>query len=360
MSNQVMLVSDISKLVQDATEGLPSSPDEHTLQGCAFDVRRALIDKTVQDIIQNTDEDLTLDAQEYYEDILRKALPPMLAPSLKLIPKASALRAALLAVLGLLLGSAIGQGLSMVQGLGLGSASVVLCGILGVTSMLWLSEYLLHAASVGTVVLPWGTYKWPKARKIFTLFWFGLLALSIVRDFFGGRAALAHILESLALFFNSGDVLGIFTNIYGVLAFMGAAALLLKRPKIFDRDDFSQKLEVAAQNWWGNAQLAAKLLVENHNLKNDPTRKNWQQVGRDIYSFSAELPEAQQQWLVERLYRLGLEAPRAEGALTWQKDMLEHYVPLGHIDIGDSCYVDEPPILENGLIVRKGTVRKIR
>ncbi len=360
MEHKHLSAADLSKFVQASMEKLPSTPDEQSLQGCSFDIRRSLIDKIIQIYSPDTDDFMQMDKQENHADILRKALPPLQTPTVRPQAKPSALRAALLAILGLLFGSAIGQGLSMMESLSFGSSSMVICGILGVTSMLWLSEFLLHAANKGTLTLPWGVYKWSKARKIFTITWFGLLGLSIVRDFFSGRVGLVHLLESLGAFLNRGDVLNIFTNTYGVLGFVGLIALLLKRPKSFDKDDFAQKLEVAASNWWVNAELAASLLMEIDNIKNDPSRKEWQQVGREIYSFSAELPQAQQQWLLERLSRLGLQTSQDVGALVWRKDMLEHYTPLGHIEIGDNCYVDEPAILENNVVVKKGTVRKVR
>ncbi len=360
MEQKALGTTELTNLVQSLVKDLPNSPDERALQGCAFDVRRNLITKIIEDTVPNNDDYMHQDEQEFYEELLRKSLPSLQIPALKPQSKPSALHTALLAVLGLLFGSALGQGLSAVPSLAFGSGGMVICGILGIVCILWLADYLLQAANKGTIKLPWGVYTWIKARKLFTLSWFGLLGLSLVRDFFAARVGLLHLLESLGAFLNTGNTLNLFTNIYGTLAFVGGIALLLKRPKAFDREDFIQKLEVATQNWWDNASLAAKLLIENNNLINDPTRKEWQQVAREIYSFSAELPKAQQQWLIERLHRLGLETAREEGALIWQQDMLDHYIPLGHIDIGDACYVDEPPILENGSVVKKGTMRKIR
>ncbi len=357
--------ADLNILVEDAVSNLPDEPNEQDLQGCAFDVRRALIGKVMFNItqeIENTTDSSTDNTYqlEQYEDILRKNLAPMQSPHLCRVPKASALRNALLALLGLLFGSAVGQGLSAVPNLGFSSGMVILFGILGVIAVLWLTERILQAFQSGKIILPWGTYRYTRARKFFTMGWFGILGLAIVRDFFGGRTALLHIFESLNLFLSTGNVLGIFTNIYGVLAFVGCIGLLIKRPTVFNKADFSEQLNIACLNWWSGASLCAKLLLENDQLKNNPTREYWQQVGRDIYSFAHELPSAQQLWLTERLAKLGIKTLTDEHTLTWNKQMLEHYIPLGHIDHGDACYVDEPPILEDNVVVRKGTVRKIR
>ncbi len=367
MNNQDLALneSDLSALINNAVESLPQEPSEQDLQGCAFDVRRALISQVMDNIshdLENT-ENKTLDHEhnfEHYEDILRKNLAPMQSPSLSRIPKPSALRNALLAVLGLFFGSSIGQGLSTIPHLGLGSALVVIFGILGVVATLKVAEHILQAFQHGKITLPWGIYSYTKARKFFIMGWFGLLAITALRDFFGGRTTLLHFFESLNLFLSTGNILNIFTNIYGVLFFIGCVGLLIKRPTVFDKADFSKQLSVASQNWFNGAHLCAKLLVENDELKNNPSREYWQQVGRDIYSFAHELPSAQRHWLTERLNKLGIKILTHEQSLTWNKQMLELYIPLGHIDDGDACYVDEPPILEDDVVVRKGTIRKIR
>ncbi len=356
-----LCIQDLSKLVHDAASSLPHNPSEQDLQGCAFDVRRALINKAVQNMTQEFEQDDSNENAhdfEHYEDILRKTLAPMQGPTLQRIPKTSAFRSALLAILGLLFGSAIGQGISAAHGLS--SGLVVIFGILGVVAMLWLSEHILQAAQSGTITLPLGTYTYKRARKFSLILWFGVLALAVIRDFLGGRTALLHIFESLNLFLTTGNVLGIFTNIYGVLAFALGIGLLIKRPIVFDKEGFIKQLELASLNWWNGATLCSKLLIENELLKNNPAQKHWQQVGRDVYSFAHELPNAQKQWLTERLHKLGIKTLNEEHALTWHKQMLEHYIPLGHIDDGDACYVDEPPILEDNIVVRKGTMRKIR
>ncbi len=353
--------NNFSNFVQEAMQDLPENPDESSLQACAYDVRRTLIETAILGLHEDAEEkQLSTEHIEEYEDILRKTLPPLQTPAIRRAAKSSAWRSALLAVLGLLFGSAIGQGLSLVPSINFGSAAVAISGIIGVILTLWFSEFLIHSANIGRIKLPFGQYTWKKARKLFRITWFALLMLAIVRDFFSARIGLAHILESIGLFLSTGNVLGIFSNIYGLLGFIAAIAILIKRPKIFDKEDFAQKLEVAACNWWSGAELVAKLLMENNTLKNTNLHKRWQEVGRDIYSFSGELTEKQRQWLLERLRILGLDAPRETSALSWHKDMSEHYITLGHIVEGDACYVDEPPILENGLVVKKGIIRKVR
>ncbi len=360
---KTIVTEDIAQVLKKATHNLPPLPDSREIQGRIFDVRRALIDKALS--LALAEQQLDGEEKHRCEDLLRDSLPPLVAPLVQQKPHFSAWRSALVAVLGLLFGSAIGQGIAAAQltvggSLLFSAGTAVLCGIMGVMGLLWLTDYLVRSASQGYLRFPWGKTPWKRFRRAFFAAWLLILLVTVGRDFFTGQTVLVHMLESLGLFLSTGQMLGIFTNGYGLLAFLGAVALLIKRPMYFERHDFEQGLEIAASNWWAGAQVAARLLVENTQLKNDDIRETWQRVGRDLYSLAGELPEARGQWMQERLRKLGMEAPREQGVLTWSIDLQERYTPLGHLEAGDACFVDEPPILENGNLLRKGTVRKVR
>ncbi len=354
---------DIPQVLAVATQGLSQMPDAREIQRRIFDVRRILIEKALASAL--AEQKHSEEEKHRYEDMLRDALPPLVAPVVRQRPHFSAWRSALVAVLGLLFGSAIGQGIASAQ-LSSGSSplfsagTAMLCGIMGVMGLLWLTEWLVRGASQGHLAFPWGRTSWKRFRRAFFAAWIMILCITIGRDFLTGQTVLVHMLQSLGLFLSTGQMLGIFTNGYGLLAFLGAIALLLKRPMYFEREDFEQSLAIAVHNWWAGAHVATQLLVENAQLKNDDMRETWQRVGRDLYSLAGELPEARGQWMQERLRRLGMEAPREQGVLTWSVDLQERYTPLGYLEQGDACFVDEPPILENGTLVRKGTVRKVR
>ncbi len=368
--------TELTALVRQHMQDIPQNPDEKIVQGHIFDLRRHLIHKLTTQLMQeNTTQDHTatnhdntdnLTRQDALEDILRKSLPILIVPPMTYAVTFSAWRTSILAVLGLLLGSAVGQALVLLN-IGLGASWVVLCGVLGIVSFLWLAEYCVQAAAKGSLLLPAFIAKtplaWKKVRRYALWAWTALLIVTIVRDFFGGREVLAQGIHTLSLFLSTGNVLGMFSNIYILLIFFACFALLLKRPLHFDQMSFRAALVCAVQNWWGASLCAAKTLMENITLKEHNKQRPLQEVGADLYSLAAELPTARRLWLEERLQRLGLNSVqqhKEQGLLAWQTSMLEYYTPLGHIEIGDACYVDEAPLMADGALVRKGTVRKVR
>ncbi len=364
------------ELVSHAMQDMPAMPDERLVQGRIFDTRQRLVQRLMQaSMIDTQDDNISLEM----EDIWREALPALMLPPIRKIAHFSAWRTAFLALLGFVLGLALGQAFtlwgsnilpalssqadpslthslapSMHDGLSM------FCGLLGAMSLVWLSEYLVASMTLGRISFLGKVYTWKRFWRMASLIFAAVLVLAVVRDFMGAKIGIVHLLQAMALFLGTGQVLSFFTNIYGILLFLFLFSLLLKRPLSFDAHDFEEKLHMAIEQWWAGARLIGPLLQENIALKNDPTKDAWKKVGMELYSLAGELPEARGQWLEERLRRLGIEVTREQGKLFWSEDMTERYTALGHIAVGDACYVDEPPLMEQGLLVRKGTVRKVR
>ncbi len=375
-----------SQVVELALQDMPPMPDERLLQGRVFDTRQRLVQKLMQeytevDSAHSPEKSLTPFSQAEMEDVWREALPPLLLPPIRKIAHFSAWRMAFLALLGLLVGLALGQAFTHAgdallwmglqeQAASLQNASTssphmlngisLACGLMGAMGIVWLSEYIVAAMTLGRITFLGKTYTWKRFQRVISMTFITVLVLSLARDFFGAKAGLMHALQAFGLLISSGQVLPLLSNIYGILIFFFLFSLLLKRPLSFDAVDFTEKLHMAVQQWWAGASLVAPLLYENIHLKNDPTKDAWKKVGIELYSLAGELPQARGQWLEERLRRLGIEATREQGKLVWSEDMAERYTPLGHIAVGDACYVDEPPLMEQGLLARKGTVRKVR
>ncbi len=371
-------------LVAEALQALPPNPDERMLQGRVFDTRQRLVQELMQECGVEQGQ-ASLAETENMEDVWREALPPLLLPPIRKIAHFSAWRTALVALLGLLLGMALGQALTSLglfslaentahmentatlaiaqgpsQGQSFSTGIHLFLGLMGAMTMVWLAEYLIAGKTAGRVSFMGKVYAWKKLSRWSTWGFGGLLVLSLARDFMGAKLGILHLVQGFGLIFTTGQVLPFFANVYGLLLFVALFVLLLKRPFSFDAHDFAEKLHMAIAQWWAGASLVGPLLHENIQLKNDPTKDAWKKVGLELYSLAGELPEARGQWLEERLRRLGIEATREPGLLHWSEDMAERYTALGHVAVGDACYVDEPPLMEQGILVRKGTVRKVR
>ncbi len=373
----VMAPTNVDLIIQDATRNIPSTPDERVLQGRIFDTRQRLIRQLMQDSLVLEEHNHDTEHQDLsltQEDLWRDMLPPLWMPPVRKTTRFSAWRSALLAILGLVMGFAIGQALLSVglfdavfmQGTENFSQSTqstsltIIFGLLGVMGSLWLAEYFIKAMSCDSIRIFGNRYRWKPFTRLASWVWFGALVLALARDVFHGQLGPLHMLQMFGHFLNTGQALPFFSNTYGILLYTFLFALFLKRPLYFDHDDFEDKLSMAVYQWWAGASRIGPLLFENIRLKNDPSKDAWKKVGSELYSLAGELPEARQQWLEERLRRLGIEVTREQGKLLWSEEMTDRYTPLGHITFGDACYVDEPPILEQGLLIRKGTVRKIR
>ncbi len=364
------------ELVSHAMQDMPAMPDERLVQGRIFDTRQRLVQRLMQaSMIDTQNDNISLEM----EDIWREALPALMLPPIRKIAHFSAWRTAFLALLGFVLGLALGQAFtlwgsnilpalssqtdpSLTQSItpSMHDGLSMFCGLLGAMGLVWLSEYLVASMTLGRISFLGKVYTWKRFWRMASLTFATVLVLAVVRDFMGAKIGIVHLLQAMALFLGTGQVLSFFTNIYGILLFLFLFSLLLKRPLSFDTHDFEEKLHMAIEQWWAGARLIGPLLQENIALKNDPTKDAWKKVGMELYSLAGELPEARGQWLEERLRRLGIEVTREQGKLFWSEDMTERYTALGHIAVGDACYVDEPPLMEQGLLVRKGTVRKVR
>lgn len=320
--------------------------DEAALASCVFDLRRSLTDTLLE---QTLPEGENIAA----EDELRDALPPLSVPPGPFIPVFSAWRAALAAVLGLLAGSAVMQGLSLSGGW------AVLGAMCGVAVALWAAEALARIVARGTLPLARGLSARALRRRLRIAFGI-VLAAVLLRDFFLGNPIPEALLAAVGDFLGLGLTLGLFTNLYTLIAMLALFGLSADRPVRLDTEEYMQRLRLAALTWWAGATRYAEAFSRLRDAQRDVERRRLREVGQDLYSFACELPAARRAWLEDRLRRLGLEAPRAEGELIWNDELARTYDPVGYLETGDRCYVDLPPLLENGELLRKGTVRKVR
>lgn len=320
--------------------------DEAALASCVFDLRRGLTDSLLEQAIPEGENIAA-------EDELRDALPPLSVPPGPFIPVFSAWRAALAAVLGLLAGSAVMQGLRLTGGW------AVLGAMCGVAAVLWAAEALAQTVARGRLPLV-GKLSARTLRRRARIVFGIALAAALLRDFLQGNPIPEALLAVVGDFLGLGLTLGLFTNLYTLLVMLTLFVLSADRPVRLDAEEYFQRLRLAALTWWAGAARYAEAFSRLRDAQRDVERRRLREVGQDLYSFACELPAARRAWLEDRLRRLGLEAPRAEGELIWNDELARTYDPVGYLETGDRCYVDLPPLLENGELLRKGTVRKVR
>lgn len=369
-------------LVADCLRGLPAScphtPSmEADLEGRIFDLRRRLADRLARDYAATADADEAnaraeedpetsslqqeqpRQQEQALEDMLRHRLPPLAVKPGPFLPVFSAWRSSIIAVLGLLAGSALAQGLSM-GGMPVNGGLAIVFGMLGVGLALQAAHTLVRAAGKGELGLPWSTLSWKKVRRGFRWGLCAVALLAVARDFFSARDVMSELLSAVGSFLGMGVVLPLLTSVWGALAWIVLFALCLHRPLLLDKTAFAQRVEEGVRNWWSGASVAAAAWAEVALLRRDRKVKQWRQAGSDLYSFAAELPPTRREWLEDRLRLLGLEAPREQGVIIWDTALRDRYDILGHVEPGDRCYEDQPPLLEQGQLLRKGVLRKVR
>lgn len=328
----------------------PKPADQQALEARIFDLRRTLV-RALSAPPQESQ------AAQQVEDRLHDALPALAVSLGPYRPINTPVRTAAVAVLGLLWGSALAQGLvALMAGTAL---HYIICGIGGIAAALWLADTIAAAPGTGRWSVKLFSLPWKPLRRWTPLLALAVLALTLVRDFWRGTAALADVLDALNLFLAQGNTLALWTNIYTALGLLTLFVVCALRPTRLDAQAFADQGICVAKAWWGGALCAATAFAEQDAQRQDKG-KQWRQAGADLCSFAAELPPDRRSWMEERLRRIGFTRPKQEGPLRWEAALTEQYEVLGHLEHGDACFVDNPPLYENDVLLRKGTLRKIR
>lgn len=376
--------SPVAAAVDTCVAGLYPQADASRMAACVFDLRRSLTEQLLREAdsapVRNgragefgEAEDLPAGLDSAQEDILRDSLPPLLVPPGPYTTDFSAWRGAIVAVLGLVFGSALSQGL------GLTGAGAVLCSTVGVGAALWLAEILAQVRVQGELRL--GSrqsgkggllLRWKSLRRWGRVLWGAALVLTLLRDFLQQNPALQDILSALTAFLVQGSALPMLQNLYWLLTLLLLFALLCQRPKSLDIAEYRLRLYCAAQAWWDGALLAREGILARYESLHGKHNQTRQKAAQELCSFAAELPSAQAFWLRERLHMLGFSTnspanPGSSGGpergqLVWHPGLASHYDVVGHVEAGDSCYVDTPPLTDDKgeQLLRKGTLRKVR
>lgn len=358
--------SPVAALVASTAASLTFRSTPAQLAACVFDLRRTLVERVCQPDNGATQQlgdgpyaASSLPAMNTaHEDILRDSLPPLLVPTGPYTPVFSAWRGAIIAVVGLICGSAVAQGLA------LSGAAAVLLSTVGVGGALWLADMLAHARARGTLQMGSHSLRWKTLRRVTRLLWGIALVLTLLRDFLQQNPALQDILMAVSDFLTQGSALALVQNIYWLLALGLLFAIAGRKPARLDVDEYRVRLHIAAQAWWDGALLAREGILARHEQLHGKQSLLRQKAAQELCSFAAELPSAQSFWLRERLLMLGFSAPPPDGAtegeIRWHGALAATYDVVGHVEDGDRCYVDTLPLMDGERMARKGTLRKVR
>lgn len=359
--------SPVPTLLAASTAALGPKPDPAQLAAGLFDLRRDMVARLLRlpalpqegtntrataGATLSTEQDMPLTNAQ--EDILRDTLPPLQVSAGPYTPVFSAWRGALAAVLGLIFGSAL------VQGVQISGIWAVLGGMTGVGAALWLADNLAHARATGLLRCFGRSLRWKHVRRWGTVIWWATLVLTLLRDFLQQNPALEDTLAALTAFLTQGAALPLLQNMYWLLGFIALFVVATHRPVRLDMAEYHARLHMVAQTWWDSALIVRDSILAQYAVTHSAHSAQRQKAVQELYSFAAELPVARARWLHERLDSLGFSTPKVEGELRWEAGLASTYDVVGHVTEGDCCFVDTPPLMDGEQLVRKGTLRKIR
>ena len=366
---QAALPADLDNLCRAACRDVPglcadTASMRLALDSAAHSLRRALVGRLCAALGEDSVR---------REDFLRALLPPLRLEPLVFGQRVAVWRLTLAAALGLLLGLGLGQGVCLVTGLfaaqPYGNALTLVTGVGCAALFVWGAQELAAlrvrrsgglrapAGMVGRLVrwvCPW--FLGPRGWRG----WLVVAVMALARDIWLGGASLDFLTRVLFALCEQGYVLPLFANVFTLLFWLYACTLALDAPPALPLDLVATQARLAACNWWEVAAVAAERLLGREAMEAARLREGWQELGHQLYSFARELDPVQRDWLTERLRGLGVDILDNAETLRWTNAMAEQFDPVGLLREGDPCYVDTPPLLENGVLVRKGAMRKVR
>lgn len=152
--------------------------------------------------------------------------------------------------------------------------------------------------------------------------------------------------------------------IYAVLVAMLA---LTRDSAQYDAKSYRETVRDAVRNW---VECAALLLCSLSSAQIERPSITLLDAGlaREIQNLHHNLQHSDLDGLptaahavVWEARRLGLEVPAdTPRQLRWGPELVQHYLPFGLIEEGDTVIVEDEPVIQNGVVLEKGRVRKQR
>ena len=164
---------------------------------------------------------------------------------------------------------------------------------------------------------------------------------------------------------------------YGVVAW---AVWLLKPKPSYDPAHYRQEVETIAEQWLRASISVVAVLMYRSRLGNTVSPET-AQVEKELNKTTKSITRLAEitakitrcpvddrddlfSELVQMFKNFGFEIPDAvtedESVFIWEESSGEHFNLFGNAEPGDRVRIEKHPVIQNGTIVKKGLVRKIR
>ena len=185
-----------------------------------------------------------------------------------------------------------------------------------------------------------------------------------------GALGVATIAELWAILAGSG----VFSRVWGLLGgrrsgiqrvFLYVCAIFVllfakPRPRC-DRGGYEDTVRSAVEQWMDGAITAVSVFGCPADAGEDG-EADYQGMYYALVHRIQSLGRVPQETLpaaVQELYE-DVGAEESENTFVWQEDMRDKYDIFGHVEPGDMVQVEDPPVILEGTVRRKGLVRKVR
>ena len=144
-----------------------------------------------------------------------------------------------------------------------------------------------------------------------------------------------------------------------------ALLLLLGRKRLrFDRRIYEERIRESLEAWISAAIPSVLPVLFDFSPPPGAERKNDLPLLAEKVLSLGELPEedlpAGAAELARTVRNMGFEREKGEKTLVWSDEMAERYSPFGAVESGDRVRVEREPLLQDGVVLARGLVRKVR
>jgi len=230
--------------------------------------------------------------------------------------------------------------------------------------------------SGGMVLAMWYVSENKKVRRYLTAA-LGVASAAEVAILFGKLSGVGMVWSALTAKFKTGGFLNGLKRIFIYIAIILALRLSVRKP-VFNRIEYEKNLRICLSLWLDHAaaflrQLACQPAKKQQSTIDDPARVP-KKIGAYLLklhqSSRTDLPESAAEMLVAAR-NLGFEGLTGEPLFisgkssdlepfAWEKSFETKFNTLGIIDEGDTVFVESQPVIQNGQVIEKGSVRKLR
>jgi len=191
--------------------------------------------------------------------------------------------------------------------------------------------------------------------------------------------AIVTIADIFLLFKSSSGIVGLWKTIRGKQKTKGFSSflkrllaytlillilLLAKRKTVYSIDDYRDVTRISIELWMDKVIMFIQALIASKPIDEFKEEIDYAEIIESIFKLE-QTPNNELSIAVEELIvtakNSGAEFPQNESVeLIWEDDFENKYRKYGSIDEGQKVFIENPPVIVKGKVLKKGLVRKVR